>query len=258
MQLGYYIRKNRESLNLSQTKLANILNVSTIAVSKWENDVVGIDLKNAISLSNIFGVSLDDFYKGVFINDIDVNNKYSILKYNQNELNAEDILISIKSLYLLIEESKKHKLSIDKENEFNLLSKALINNICYEKYFDYYEDLMGNVIIKNYKEERDSNIDINYFYELNKELKKEKIRNIHFIFNIDFVDIINKCNNYKILNELLDYDILVNQMLYISQINDLKKLAIIIIKGYKFNDYDCQKRITNKVINKFIIKEKNI
>ena len=117
MQLGYYIRKNRESLNLSQTKLANILNVSPIAVSKWENDVVGIDLKNAISLSNIFGVSLDDFYKGVFINDIDVNNKYSILKYNQNELNAEDILISIKSLYLLIEESKKHKLSIDKENE---------------------------------------------------------------------------------------------------------------------------------------------
>ena len=56
-----------------------------------------------------------------------------------------------------------------------MLSKALINNICYEKYFDYYEDLMGNVIIKNYKEERDSNIDINHFYELNKELKKEKI-----------------------------------------------------------------------------------
>lgn len=225
MQLGYYIRKNRESLNLSQTKLANILNVSPIAISKWENDVVGIDLKNAISLSNIFGVSLDDFYKGVFINDMDVNNKYNILKYNQNELNAEDILIAVKSLYLLIEESQKHKLSVDKENEFNLLSKTLINNICYEKYFDYYEDLMGNVIIKNYKEERDSNIDINHFYELNKELKKGKIRNISFIFNIDFVDIINKCNNYKILNELLDYDILVNQMLSISQINDLKKIS---------------------------------
>lgn len=258
MQLGYYIRKNRESLNLSQTKLANILNVSPIAVSKWENDVVGIDLKNAISLSNIFGVSLDDFYKGVFINDMDVNNKYNILKYNQNELNAEDILIAVKSLYLLIEESKKHKLSIEKENEFNLLSKALINKICYDKYFDHFEDIIGNVVINNYVGECDSNIDINNFYKLNKELKKEKIRNIHFIFNIDFVDIINKCNNYKILNELLDYDILFQQMLYISQINDFKKIAIIIIKGYKFNDFDCQKRIENKVINKFIIKERNI
>ena len=117
---------------------------------------------------------------------------------------------------------------------------------------------MGNVMINNYVEECDSNIDINNFYKLNKELKKEKIRNLHFIFNIDFVDIINKCNNYKILNELLDYDILFQQMLYVSQINDLKKLAIIIIKGYKFNDFDCQKRITNKVINKFIIKERNI
>lgn len=258
MQLGYYIRKNRESLNLSQTKLANILNVSPIAVSKWENDVVGIDLKNAISLSNIFGVSLDDFYKGVFINDIDVNNKYGILKYNQKELNAEDILIAVKSLYLLIEESKKHKLSIEKENEFNLLSKALINKICYDKYFDHFEDIIGNVVINNYVGECDSNIDINNFYKLNKELKEEKIRNIHFIFNIDFVDIINKCNNYKILNELLDYDILFQQMLYISQINDFKKIAIIIIKGYKFNDFDCQKRIENKVINKFIIKERNI
>ena len=258
MQLGYYIRKNRESLNLSQTKLANILNVSPIAVSKWENDVVGIDLKNAISLSNIFGVSLDDFYKGVFINDMDVNNKYNILKYNQNELNAEDILIAVKSLYLLIEESKKHKLSFEKENEFNLLSKALINKICYDKYFDHFEDIIGNVVINNYVGECDSNIDINNFYKLNKELKEEKIRNIHFIFNIDFVDIINKCNNYKILNELLDYDILFQQMLYISQINDFKKIAIIIIKGYKFNDFDCQKRIENKVINKFIIKERNI
>ena len=258
MQLGYYIRKNRESLNLSQTKLANILNVSPIAVSKWENDVVGIDLKNAISLSNIFGVSLDDFYKGVFINDIDVNNKYGILKYNQKELNAEDILIAVKSLYLLIEESKKHKLSIEKENEFNLLSKALINKICYDKYFDHFEDIIGNVVINNYVGECDSNIDINNFYKLNKELKEEKINNIDFIFNIDFVDIINKCNNYKILNELLDYDILFQQMLYISQINDFKKIAIIIIKGYKFNDFDCQKRIENKVINKFIIKERNI
>lgn len=258
MQLGYYIRKNRESLNLSQTKLANILNVSPIAISKWENDVVGIDLKNAISLSNIFGVSLDDFYKGVFINDMDVNNKYNILKYNQNELNAEDILIAVKSLYLLIEESKKHKLSIEKENEFNLLSKALINKICYDKYFDHFEDIIGNVVINNYVGECDSNIDINNFYKLNKELKEEKIRNIHFIFNINFVDIINKCNNYKILNELLDYDILFQQMLYISQINDLKKIAIIIIKGYKFNDFDCQKRIVNKVINKFLIKERNI
>ena len=255
MQLGYYIRKNRESLNLSQTKLANILNVSPIAVSKWENDVVGIDLKNAISLSNIFGVSLDDFYKGVFINDIDVNNKYGILKYNQKELNAEDILIAVKSLYLLIEESKKHKLSIEKENEFNLLSKALINKICYDKYFDHFEDIIGNVVINNYVGECDSNIDINNFYKLNKELKEEKIKNIHFIFNIDFVDIINKCNNYKILNELLDYDILFQQMLYISQINDFKKIAIIIIKGYKFNDFDCQKRIENKVIYKFIIIE---
>lgn len=61
--LGVKISELRKAKNLTQEELANQLNVSYQAVSKWENDLSIPDLPTLIQLSELFNVSLDDLVK---------------------------------------------------------------------------------------------------------------------------------------------------------------------------------------------------
>jgi len=58
--IGKYLRKLRQSKNLTQEKLAEHLNVSSKAVSKWESDNGIPDIDNLKALSDFFSVSIDD------------------------------------------------------------------------------------------------------------------------------------------------------------------------------------------------------
>ena len=64
MSLGDHIRSLRGEKNLSQNDLAELLSVSRQSVSKWETDCAIPDLDKLVSLSEIFGVSLDTLIKG--------------------------------------------------------------------------------------------------------------------------------------------------------------------------------------------------
>jgi len=55
------LRKNKE---LSQEFLAEELNVSRQAISKWERGEAFPDLQNSVSLANVLGVSLDELILG--------------------------------------------------------------------------------------------------------------------------------------------------------------------------------------------------
>lgn len=57
--LGERLKKLREELKLSQLELAECLNISQQALSKWENNVTQPDIKSLIILSNKFDVSID-------------------------------------------------------------------------------------------------------------------------------------------------------------------------------------------------------
>ena len=57
---GAYIRNKRFEYNYSQSDLAEILGISKIAVSNWENGQALPDTKYLIDLSNIFGVRIDE------------------------------------------------------------------------------------------------------------------------------------------------------------------------------------------------------
>ncbi len=59
MTLGTKLQTLRKSKNMSQEDLANILNVSRQAISKWETDQSLPDTTNIIAISKIFGVSID-------------------------------------------------------------------------------------------------------------------------------------------------------------------------------------------------------
>lgn len=64
MNLGENIRNLRKEKNLSQEQLAQMLNVSRQAISKWESNKAYPDIDNLILLKNIFNVSLDDLVEG--------------------------------------------------------------------------------------------------------------------------------------------------------------------------------------------------
>ena len=64
MSLGENIYNFRASLGMSQTALADELEVSRQSVSKWENGTAIPDLDKLIKMSKLFGVSLDDIVFG--------------------------------------------------------------------------------------------------------------------------------------------------------------------------------------------------
>lgn len=64
MSLGENIRLLRTGRNLSQSDLAEALEVSRQSISKWETDGAIPDLDKLVGMSELFGVSLDALIKG--------------------------------------------------------------------------------------------------------------------------------------------------------------------------------------------------
>lgn len=64
MSLGEKIREQRKQAGLSQEQLAEKLNVSRQAITKWETDKGIPDVANLIAISDEFGMSLDELIKG--------------------------------------------------------------------------------------------------------------------------------------------------------------------------------------------------
>lgn len=64
MTLGERIRHYRKREDLSQEALAEKLNVSRQAITKWENDNGVPDIDNLIALSRLMGVSIDELVMG--------------------------------------------------------------------------------------------------------------------------------------------------------------------------------------------------
>lgn len=64
MNLGERIYSLRSRNGFSQGELADRLNVSRQAVSKWENNSAVPDLERIIKMSELFGISIDELIKG--------------------------------------------------------------------------------------------------------------------------------------------------------------------------------------------------
>lgn len=64
MTLGERIKKYRHVEGLSQDELAERLNVSRQAITKWENDNGVPDIDNLIALSRLMEITLDELVMG--------------------------------------------------------------------------------------------------------------------------------------------------------------------------------------------------
>ena len=83
MTLGNRIRTMRTAKKYSQEYLAEQLNVSRQAVSKWETDISRPDTDNLIRLAELFGVSVDYLASGKERSNIqreETSRPYGLLK----------------------------------------------------------------------------------------------------------------------------------------------------------------------------------
>ena len=60
MSLGERIQQLRKAQGLSQEQLADSLNISRQAISKWETDQSSPEIENILALSSVFSVSTDE------------------------------------------------------------------------------------------------------------------------------------------------------------------------------------------------------
>jgi len=83
MDLGSQIRKQREDKKWSQQVLADKLHISRQSISKWEQNTALPSFTNIVTMSELFGISLDEFIKSdtQLVKQIDAKMKMSkILK----------------------------------------------------------------------------------------------------------------------------------------------------------------------------------
>ena len=64
MILGQRIKEEREKKQCTQDDLAETLNVSRQAISKWEVGSAYPDIDRLVQISNLFDISLDSLIKG--------------------------------------------------------------------------------------------------------------------------------------------------------------------------------------------------
>ncbi|MBE6543478.1 MAG: helix-turn-helix transcriptional regulator [Ruminococcaceae bacterium] len=60
--IGKIIKRLRKENEMTQEELAEALNISAVAVSKWENELTMPDISQIIPLANIFGVTTDELF----------------------------------------------------------------------------------------------------------------------------------------------------------------------------------------------------
>lgn len=96
LYFGDNLKKLRKERNLSQEQLAEMLNISRQAVSKWEAGKTYPDIDNLLLLRNLFNVTLDDLVVNEYIDkckDVsgidklseEINNKSKDEEYDNEE-----------------------------------------------------------------------------------------------------------------------------------------------------------------------------
>lgn len=103
--MGQIIRRLRKERNLTQEELAEVLNISSPAVSKWESDTSMPDISQVVPLANVFGVSTDVLF-GVAGTNAD-SEAWKIIKNAQSLLTNPLDTSGLRKEYAALQEGLK-------------------------------------------------------------------------------------------------------------------------------------------------------
>ena len=96
MTIGNRIRTLRKGLNYSQEYLAEQLNVSRQAVSKWEKDLTSPDTKNMIQLAQLLNSTVEYIASGKK-DDTKIN--YEVKENNKLSKKQKKIILTKKKMF---------------------------------------------------------------------------------------------------------------------------------------------------------------
>ena len=145
LKIGEKIKELRKAQDVTQEKLADYLNISYQAVSKWENGLALPDVSLIPALSNFFGVTSD------YLLDISLDNKSEIIENVLKEARSYTHTGEITKSIAIIEEALQTY-----PNEHKLLSDLIEYKVMvYEDNDQWLSDIeqKANLIL------RDCNID---------------------------------------------------------------------------------------------------
>ena len=116
IKIGKFISENRKKQNLTQEQLAEKLNVSKNAVSKWERGLNLPDVSNMQDLCNILHITLNELFNGDEIDD------------NEYKKVADDNLLEAleNSSFTLKEKIAFYKKKWKKENRFKIVLSFIV------------------------------------------------------------------------------------------------------------------------------------
>lgn len=83
IKIGKFIQSQRKNKNITQSEMAEMLNVSDRAVSKWERGICLPDASNMIRLCEILDISINDLFNG------------EIVDMKNNEESLEKIVLEV-------------------------------------------------------------------------------------------------------------------------------------------------------------------
>lgn len=84
VKIGEFICRMRKKKNITQSELAEMLNITDRSISKWENGVCLPDASNMVLLCKILDISINDLFSG------------EIVDMKDNEKRLEENLLNLK------------------------------------------------------------------------------------------------------------------------------------------------------------------
>ncbi len=277
-KLGTIICELRKKKGLTQKDLAEALNVSDKAVSRWETGNSYPDLDMIFEISKYFNVTFSDLLKARISEDSEDDGveKEIINEFSQiNKKNAKKVKI-ILLITLLV--TLVLTIVIIFTNTYN---RFKVYNVNFENTTDFYKtnsvyietnirDLfnIGNIKLKNYNIKDTDTISVNLYYLENNEEKTiynyTNLDNIFFSDSQSYIPIDNLSNFFDRLylkvviinnkNEIIEYKTKLNFMLSFSNNKSFEQNEI---NGFKSKKNVDSENITKILLNNGFIKTTN-
>lgn len=184
--IGDRIKKKRKEVGMTQLELANKLNVTDRAVSKWEQNEGNPDISILPRIADLFNITLDYLMTGV-------EPKKEIIIMSKIELCAKnDDLSMIESLPSNVDENGKSLFDYAKQYNSKKVLRSLIDNCSHQTHymslFNAYQRSVKDAI-----EIMLTCIPVDRERKVIKEIYHEEIRNT----DGDFVRALNRIDKYS-------------------------------------------------------------
>lgn len=98
-RIGKFISERRKNKNLTQEKLAEKLNISDRAISKWERGICLPDASIMIPLCEILDINVNELLSGKMLNEKEYNKKAEELLVELSKQEEEKDKVIFKSVY---------------------------------------------------------------------------------------------------------------------------------------------------------------